>query len=151
MWDVLSNNLPHVTATLNFITIGLLIAALRKIRTGQARAHKKLMLIALGVSALFLLCYLIHKVALYQATGAANKSFPRDPELASIRFAYLAILATHILLAITVPFLAIKAVLLAKAGRILAHKRLVKYAYPIWMYVSVTGVIVYLMLYQVYA
>ncbi|MGB7345085.1 MAG: DUF420 domain-containing protein [Pirellulaceae bacterium] len=152
MWDFLSNNLPHLTATLNLITIGLLAAGLYKIRTGRARVHKKLMLIALGVSAAFLLVYLLHKVALYQATGAANKPFPRDPEIASagIRYLYLTILASHILLAITVPFLAVKAVLLAKAGKILAHKRLVKYAYPIWMYVSITGVVVYLMLYQIY-
>ncbi|QDT08981.1 DUF420 domain-containing protein [Planctomycetes bacterium K23_9] len=152
MWEFLSNNLPHATATLNLIATGLLAAAFWKIRTGRVRAHKKLMLIALGVSAAFLALYLLHKLALYQSTGAANKPFPRDPAIASdaVRYVYFTILITHILLAITVPFLAIRAVLLAKAGRILAHKRLVKYAYPIWMYVSVTGVIVYLMLYQIY-
>jgi protein SCO1/2/putative membrane protein len=60
-------------------------------------------------------------------------------------------LLTHVLLAMTVPFLALRAVYLAMKGRIVAHKRLVRYAYPIWMYVSVTGVLVYLMLYQIYA
>jgi len=152
MWEFLSNNLPHATATLNLTATGLLAAAFYKIRTGRVKAHKNLMLTALGVSALFLVLYLFHKVALYQATGAANKPFPRDPEVASdgVRYLYFTILITHVLLAITVPFLTIRAVLLAKRGRILAHKRLVKYAYPIWMYVSVTGVIVYLMLYQIY-
>ncbi len=153
MWEFLSDNLPHATAALNLTATGLLAAAFYKIRTGNARSHKNLMLTALGVSAAFLLLYLLHKVALYQATGAPNKTFPRDPEIASAgtRYLYLTILASHVLLAITVPFLAVKAVLLAKSGRILAHKRLVRYAYPIWMYVSVTGVVVYLMLYQIYA
>ena len=149
-WELLSDNLPHATATLNLIATGLLAAALYKIKTGRVRVHKKLMLIALGVSALFLLLYLFHKVALYQATGEPNRRFPAEAPDAA-RYTYFAILISHIVLAITVPFLAIRAVLLAKAGRILAHKRLVKYAYPIWMYVSVTGVLVYLMLYQIYA
>ncbi|MCG8652408.1 MAG: DUF420 domain-containing protein, partial [Pirellulales bacterium] len=61
------------------------------------------------------------------------------------------ILGTHLMLAITVPYFALRAVYLAMKGRIAAHKRLVRYAYPIWMYVSVTGVLVYLMLYQLYA
>lgn len=149
MWEFLSNNLPHLNAALNLTATALLAAALWKIRTGRVRVHKKLMLIALAVSAAFLACYLLHKVALYQATGAANKKFPADAPDAA-RYTYFSILITHIVLAIAVPFLAIRAVLLAKAGRILAHKRLVKYAYPIWMYVSITGVLVYLMLYQIY-
>ena len=150
MWEFLSSNLPHATATLNLTATGLLAAALWKIKNGKVRQHKKLMLIALGVSAAFLVLYLLHKVALYQATGEPNKKFPGDAPDAA-RYTYFAILISHILLAITVPFLAIRAVLLAKAGRILAHKRLVRWAYPIWMYVSVTGVLVYLMLYQLYA
>ena len=149
MWQFLSDNLPHATAALNLTATCLLAAALWSIKSGQVKKHKKLMLIALGVSAAFLLLYLFHKVALYQATGAPNKKFSEEaPEAA--RYTYYTILISHILLAITVPFLAIRAVLLAKAGRIVAHKKLVRYAYPIWMYVSVTGVLVYLMLYQMY-
>ncbi len=111
------------------------------------------MLWALGVSGLFLLLYLFHKLALYQATGEPNKRFPTDPAVApdAARYTYYGILLTHLLLAMTVPFLALRAVYLAMKGRIVAHKKLVKYAYPIWMYVSVTGVLVYLMLYQIYA
>ncbi len=152
-WQFLSDNLPHATASLNLLATGLLAAALWKIKSGRVKAHKNLMLTALGVSALFLLLYLFHKVALFQATGEPNKRFPTDTEIAptGARYAYYTILLTHILLAITVPFLAVQAVLLAKDGRIVAHKKLVRYAYPIWMYVSVTGVIVYLMLYQIYA
>ena len=152
-WQLLADNLPHATATLNILATGLLAAAFWKIRSGRVKAHKNLMLTALGVSALFLLLYLFHKVALYQATGAPNKRFPTDPEIAPIgaRYTYYGILLTHLVLAMAVPFLAIRAVYLAMKGRILAHKRLVRYAYPIWMYVSVTGVLVYLMLYQIYA
>ena len=149
-WQLLADNLPHVTATLNLVATCLLAAALWKIRSGQVKAHKNLMLTAFCVSALFLLLYLFHKVALYEATGEPNKRFPGDaPSMA--RYGYFAILVTHILLAITVPFLVIRAIYLAMKGRIVAHKRLVRYAYPIWMYVSVTGVLVYLMLYQIYA
>jgi uncharacterized membrane protein YozB (DUF420 family) len=122
----------------------------RNIKRGRARVHKKFMLWAFGVSAAFLLVYLFHKLALYQATGEPNRKFPADAAPAA-RYVYFTILITHLVLAMAVPFLAIRAIYLAKNGRILAHKRLVKYAYPIWMYVSVTGVLVYLMLYQIYA
>ncbi len=152
-WEFLANNLPHATATLNATATVLLAMGLVNIRRGRARVHKKYMLWALAVSALFLVLYLFHKVALYQATGEPNKRFPTDPSIAPLaaRYSYYGILLTHLVFAITVPFLALRAVYLAMKGRIVAHKRLVRYAYPIWMYVSVTGVIVYLMLYQIYA
>lgn len=153
MWDLLAKSLPHLTASLNLIAIGLLAVGLRKIKTGQARAHRKWMTAALGVSILFLLVYLLHKVALYQTTGEFNKRFPavQDGVPAAARITYFAILLTHLPLAMLVPVLALRAVFLASKGRIVAHKRLVRYTYPIWMYVSVTGVLVYLMLYQLYA
>ncbi len=151
-WQFLSDNLPHVTASLNAAATVILVLGFRAIRRGKARRHKNLMLSALAVSGLFLLLYLLHKVALYQVTGHPNTQFPTDPAIASAaaRYTYLTILLTHLVLAMTVPFLALRAVYLAINGRILAHKRIVKFAYPIWMYVSVTGVLVYLMLYQIY-
>lgn len=153
MWQTLANNLPHLTAALNLTATVLLILGLVNIRKGRARVHQKMMLSALAVSALFLLVYLFHKLALYQATGEWNRRFPTDPEIApeAARYTYFGILGTHLLLAMVVPFLAIWAVVLAKKGRIAEHKRLVRFAYPAWMYVSVTGVLVYLMLYQIYA
>lgn len=152
-WQFLADNLPHLTAALNATATVLLVMGLIRIRQGKARLHKKMMLAALVVSGLFLLLYLFHKVALYQATGEPNKRFPTDTDVVplSARYTYYGILATHLVLAMTVPYLALRAAYLAKSGRIVAHKRLVKYAYPIWMYVSVTGVLVYLMLYQIYA
>jgi len=152
-WRFLADNLPHLTAMLNATATVLLVMGLLSIRQGRARKHKRFMLAALVVSAVFLLLYLFHKVALYQATGEPNRRFPTDPAVAPLaaRYTYYAILGTHLLLAMAVPFLALRAVYLAMRGRIAAHKRLVKYAYPVWMYVSVTGVLVYLMLYQLYA
>ena len=151
-WQLLSDNLPHATASLNVIATVLLVRAYLAIRQGNVRRHKKLMLSALGVSALFLTLYLFHKVALYQATGEPNTRFPTDPAVASAmaRYVYFAVLIPHLLLAMAVPFLAVRAVYLASQGRIVAHKKLVKFAYPIWLYVSVTGVVVYLMLHQIY-
>lgn len=152
-WQFLADNLPHLTAALNATATVLLVIGLIRIRQGRPKLHKKMMLAALFVSGLFLLLYLFHKVALYQATGEPNKRFPSDPSVAppAARYTYFAILGTHLLLAMAVPFLALRAVYLAWKGRIVAHKRLVKFAYPIWMYVSITGVLVYLMLYQIYA
>lgn len=149
-WDFLSANLPHATAVLNTTAAVVLIAGLIRIRQGSVRRHKNLMLTALAISAVFLLLYLLHKVALYQTTGEPNKRFPADAAPAA-RVTYFSILISHLILAITVPFLALRAAYLGAKGRIVAHKRLVRFAYPIWMYVSVTGVLVYLMLYQLYA
>jgi uncharacterized membrane protein YozB (DUF420 family) len=152
MWQTLAESLPHCNALLNGAATCVLALGLIKIRQGNPRAHKKMMLRALAISALFLALYLLHKVALYQVTGEPNKRFPTDPEIAPLaaRYTYYGILLTHLVLAITVPFLALRAVYLAMKGRIVAHKRLVRYAFPIWMYVSITGVLVYLMLYQLY-
>ncbi|MCC9599793.1 DUF420 domain-containing protein [Stieleria sp. JC731] len=150
MWETLATVLPHCTALLNTSATIVLAMALVNIKRGKVKVHKKLMLIALGISAAFLALYLLHKVALFQTTGEPNKRFPADAPQAA-RYTYFSILGTHLLLAISVPFLALRAVYLAKKGRIVAHKKLVRWAYPIWMYVSVTGVLVYLMLYQLYA
>ncbi len=152
MWESLASNLPHLTAALNLIATVLLVLGLINIRRGLVRRHKTMMLSALGVSAVFLLVYLLHKLSLYMATGEWNNKFPTDPEVASTaaRYTYYGILITHLMLAIIVPVLAVRAVFLAMKGRIAEHKRLVRFAYPAWIYVSVTGVLVYLMLYQIY-
>lgn len=149
-WQFLADNLPHATASLNATATVLLVLALRAIRNGRARKHQRLMLSAVTVSALFLLLYLLHKGALYQTTGQWNKRFPTDPGAApdAFRYSYYGVLGTHLVLALTVPVLVLRAIYLAMKGRIVAHKKLVKFAYPVWMYVSVTGVLVYLMLYH---
>lgn len=149
MWQTLAGVLPHCTAGLNAVATVLLALGLFNIRRGRVRVHKKMMLGALAVSAVFLALYLLHKVALYQSTGEPNKRFPGDAP-SGARITYFSILGTHLLLALTVPVLTLRAVFLAMKGRIVAHKKLVRYAYPIWMYVSITGVMVYVMLYQLY-
>ncbi len=152
MWESLASNLPHLSAALNLTATVLLVLGLISIRRGQVRRHRRMMLAALGVSALFLLVYLFHKLSLQMAFGRWNNNFPDDPNVAPIaaRYTYYGILITHLMLAIIVPVLAIRAVFLAMKGRIAEHKRLVRFAYPAWMYVSITGVLVYLMLYQIY-
>ena len=150
MWEWLAANLPHATASLNAGATGLLVGALASIKRGKVRRHKNLMLTALAVSGLFLALYLLHKVALYQTTGQPNKRFPTDPDVAPLwmRYTYYGILGSHLVLAIVTPVLTLRAAYLAIKGRVVAHKRLVRYAFPIWMYVSVTGVLVYVLLYH---
>jgi putative membrane protein len=147
MWQFLADHLPHVTAALNATATVLLTMALIAIKKGKARRHKQLMIRALMTSGLFLAIYLFHKVTLYVATGQPNKSYPIGAPLWS-RYTYFSILITHLILAMLVPFLALRAAYLAKKGRIVAHKKLVRWAFPIWMYVSVTGVAVYFFLYH---
>jgi len=149
MWELLAGNLPHLNALLNLTATVLLALALGAIKSGQVKKHKTLMLRAFAVSVVFLMCYLFHKLTLYQVTGQWNRRFPTEAPTGA-RITYLAILIPHVILAMTVPVFALRAIYLAKNGRIIAHKKLVRYAFPVWMYVSVTGVLVYLMLYQLY-
>lgn len=132
--------LPTVNATLNATSAVLLFIAWRAIKAKEVAFHRACMLAAVGTSTLFLVCYLI-RVA---ATGA--HSYPRHDWTRPL---YLGILATHTLLAATVPFLAGRTLYLALRGRFDAHRRIARVTFPIWMYVSVTGVVVYVMLYHV--
>ncbi|MGB1925049.1 MAG: DUF420 domain-containing protein [Rubripirellula sp.] len=152
-WQLLAKNLPHMTAGLNTLAIVLLVIARLKIKQGNIAAHKRLMFSALGVSGLFLLLYLLHKVALLIVTGEPNQRFTTDETIAprAARYFYYGLLGSHLLLAITVPYFALRAIYLAVKGRVEEHLKIVKYAFPVWIYVSITGVLVYLMLYQIYS
>jgi putative membrane protein len=136
----LGDTLAAVNATLNGIS-GLLVAAgWLAIRNGRrTERHRKLMLSAVGVSAVFLVSYL---------TRIAISGTHRYPGSGPIKTVYLAILLSHVTLAIATVPLVLGAVWLAARQRFDGHKRIVAYTLPIWLYVSVTGVIVYLMLYQ---
>ena len=109
------------------------------IRSGRRDAHKKTMLAAFSVSVVFLICYLIYHAQVgsvkYQGTG-------------TIRTVYLTILLTHTILAASVPVLAIITLRRALKGNFPHHRKIARWTLPIWMYVNVTGVVVYLMLYQ---
>lgn len=136
--------LPHLNATLNSVAAALLVAGYVRIRRRDEAGHKRLMLAAFATSVAFLTSYLIYHFQV------PTKKFPASaPQIA--RGAYYGILISHILLAVTVPFLATAAIWLGWTGRRAAHRRVVRWAFPIWMYVSVTGVVVYVMLYRLYA
>jgi uncharacterized membrane protein YozB (DUF420 family) len=131
--------LPAFNALLNATAATLLVIGLALIRSGRKRAHKRVMIAAFGVSCVFLVSYLVYHytagVTRFQGTGA-------------IRTMYLAILGTHTVLAAAVPFLAVITLWRGLKGRFDMHRRIARWTLPIWVYVSVTGVVVYWMLYR---
>lgn len=133
--------LPTINATLNGVASCLLVVGRVLIHRGHIDAHRRVMIAAFSVSTLFLGLYVLHKVGLgfeslsYNATGA-------------VKVVYLVILVTHLVLAMVVPVLAIWLLRLGLTGRIDRHRRLARIAWPVWMYVSITGVVIYLMLYR---
>lgn len=133
--------LPDVNAALNMTATVLLVAGFIQIKRGREKSHKALMLAAFGTSILFLASYLVHKAS------AGTRPFGGS---GAIRTVYLAILLTHSVLAAIVPFLAMYTIWLGLKDRRRQHNRWAKVTLPIWLYVSVTGVVVYLMLYHWY-
>ena len=137
--------LPVVNASLNATAGVLLLFGICLIKAERKQTHGIVMGTAFAVSCIFLACYLWHKFELHAATGRWNTTFPGPQPLKTI---YLVMLASHIILAICVPPLAIVTMRHALAGRYDAHRRLAKITFPIWFYVSVTGVLVYFFLYR---
>jgi uncharacterized membrane protein YozB (DUF420 family) len=133
-------NLPLLNACLNATSGILLLAGLAAIKSGRRELHERLMLAALLVSAAFLASYLYYHFVV--ATGMT-----RYRGTGWSRTAYYAMLASHVVLAMAVVPLALRTVYLAYRERFDAHKRWARVTYPIWLYVSVTGVLVYLTLY----
>lgn len=132
-------DLPAVNAVLNATAAVLLVTAYVLIRTGHVHAHKRVMLTAFAVSTLFLISYL---------TYHALAGIVYFPKTGTIRTVYLTILYTHTVLAATVPVLAIITLRRALKGWFPKHRKIARWTLPIWLYVSVTGVVVYLMLYK---
>lgn len=133
--------LPHVNATLNAISTVLLIAGYWMIRTGRRDAHRAFMISAISVSALFLISYLVYHFTapIFQFRGEGF-----------IRPVYYFILITHVALAAIVTPLVLVLAWRALKGRFEAHKKMARYVLPTWLYVTVTGVVIYLMLYHLY-
>ena len=125
----------------------LLVVGLLLIKRRQEVAHKRVMLTAFATSILFLGCYLVYHWQLRVHTGASGVPFSGP---ASLRYVYYAMLISHVLLAATVPFLALATIYLGVRDRRSSHRRLAHWTFPIWLYVSVTGVIIYLVLYHLY-
>ncbi len=137
--------LPGVNASLNGLAAALLLIGRWLIHKGRRVAHQRTMIAAFFTSVIFLVCYIAYHWLRRQATGAAHSTWEVD---GVIRWVYYFILITHVVLAAAVPFLAIRTLWLAAAGRFDVHRRLARVTWPIWMYVSLTGVLVYVMLYQ---
>ena len=135
----LGDLLASVNATLNAGSAILIFFGWRAIRGGERNRHRALMLSALVVSTVFLVGYL---------TRVAISGTHRYPGHGALKAFYIALLGTHMVLAAVTPVLVLRSVWLALKGRLEEHKRIVRFTLPIWLYVSVTGVIVYLMLYQ---
>ena len=133
------HDLPAVNATLNALATLLLVTGFVLIRKRRWRAHRAVMVTALVCSTLFLTSYLIYH---------AHVGSVHFPGTGTARIVYFTILISHTLLATTVPILAGITVVRAFRGRFSRHKRIARWTLPIWLYVSVTGVVVYLMLYK---
>jgi uncharacterized membrane protein YozB (DUF420 family) len=134
-------DLPAVNATLNATSAAFLFAGYVMIRRGRIILHKRCMLAALASSALFLTCYVIY----HANTG--SRPFPGE---GASRVIYFAILISHVLLAVTILPLALTTARRGLQAQYERHVRIARWTLPLWLYVSVTGVVIYLMLYQLY-
>ena len=132
-------DLPALNATLNALSAVLLVTAYVLIRMRRPIAHRNVMIAALVSSILFLTSYLVYHAQV------GSKHFPGT---GTARTVYFVILITHTILAATVPFLAGITVWRAWRRSFARHKRIARWTLPIWLYVSVTGVVVYWMLYR---
>jgi uncharacterized membrane protein YozB (DUF420 family) len=132
-------SLPALNATLNAIAAVLLLCGYAMIRRGRMESHRKFMLAAFATSALFLVSYVV-----YHANIGSRPFTGQGP----IRVVYFSILITHVILAAAVLPMALITLTHALRARFDRHRRIARWTWPIWMYVSVTGVIVYLMLYR---
>jgi putative membrane protein len=126
-------------ATFNALTATLVVAAFVAIKRRRVETHRRLMLAALTTSSLFLVGYLT-RMAIY-----GSKHFEGT---GTLRTAYLALLASHTLLAALVVPMVLRTLYLALRRRFDAHRGIARFTLPVWFYVSTTGVVVYLMLYQ---
>ena len=132
-------DLPALNASLNALASALLLAGYVLIRVGRRDAHKRCMLLALTTSALFLISYVVYH---------ANAGSVPFRGAGVIRVVYFAVLIPHVILAATILPLALLTAARGLRGDYGRHVRIARWTLPLWLYVSVTGVIVYLMLYH---
>ena len=135
--------LPHVNATLNAAATFLLMLGYIYIKMRREDAHRRAMLTCFGVSVVFLVSYLVYHYS------AGSTRFPKYPPPV-VRTFYFVVLITHVVLAAVVPILTTRTIYLGLNGRRAAHRKWARWTFPIWLYVSVTGVIVYFMLYHLF-
>jgi len=133
------HDLPAVNASLNALSGVLLLVGFLLVRSGRIAAHRQVMLAAFVTSSLFLICYVVY----HAQVGSVR--FTRQ---GFVRPLYFTILITHVTLAAAVLPLAILTLSRGLKARYAPHRRIARWTLPIWMYVSVTGVLVYVLLYQ---
>ena len=136
------HDLPAVNATLNGLSAIFLTAGFIAIKRGNKITHRNCMITAFCTSVIFLACYLT-----YHATV---KTITHFVEPAWFRPIYLTILLTHTLLAVAIVPLILMTLWRAKKQDFVAHKKIARWTWPLWLYVSVTGVVIYLLLYQIF-
>lgn len=141
------SDLPLVNACLNALSACLLVTGWRFIRAQRRVAHRNCMMAALVTSTAFLGCYVYYHYSMKKLHGAAHTTFV-DPVW--FRPIYLAILVTHLLGAFAIVPLVLITVTRALRERFDAHKRIARWTLPLWLYVSVTGVVIYLLLYRIF-
>ena len=135
------SDLPALNATLNGIAAILLVTGYLFIKQGRRRQHQWCMLGALTTSALFLVSYVTYHL------HAGSRPFPGQ---GPIRVVYFAILITHVILAAVIVPLALLTALRGLRSQFDKHVRIARWTFPVWVYVSVTGVVIYLMLYEIF-
>lgn len=133
--------LAAINAGLNLACTVLLLGGVRHIRRREARKHRRCMIGAVTASALFLVFYTVR----FSLTGTHVFEGPEP-----VRRVYLAVLFSHMILAAAVVPLVLRLILLLRRRRFKAHRRLARWTFPVWLYVSVTGLFVYFMLYHAY-
>jgi uncharacterized membrane protein YozB (DUF420 family) len=141
MFGIPVTTLPSINASLNALAAVLLVTGYVLIKQRRETAHKLIMYAAFATSVVFLACYVVYH------WQAGHTSFGGPP---AVRTLYLAILASHIILAAAVPVLAIVTIYHGMRDNRLKHRRIARWTLPIWLYVSVTGVVIYWMLYHLY-
>ena len=140
-------DLPAVNATLNGLSAILLSLGYFFIKRGNKIAHRNCMVSAFCVSVVFLICYLTYHTYLGVVLHRGPTHFVNP---AWFRPIYLTILLTHTILAVTIVPMILMTLNRARLQRFDLHKKIARWTWPLWMYVSVTGVVVYLLLYQIF-
>lgn len=137
--------LPHVNACLNAAAAVLLVVGLMMIKKKRIEAHRNVMIAAFAMSIIFLIGYVGHKAWRAAEGLPVNTTFNHE---GALKMAYLLILGTHLVLAMTVPVFAMALIWLGWKKKYDTHRKVARFGWPIWMYVSVTGVVIYFMLYH---
>ncbi|GAA4447308.1 DUF420 domain-containing protein [Ravibacter arvi] len=135
--------LPHLNGGINSLTAVLLLVGRWYIKKGNIAVHRRVMTGAFLLGSAFLVSYVLYHVSNDSTSFGSVNPF--------VRGIYYFLLISHIALSVVVVWFVLRAVYFAFSGQIEAHRRVVKYAYPIWLYVSITGVVVYLMISPYYS